>query len=498
MIDTILGFDVGTTSVKAGLFTVEDGRLLGIARAAYPTSRPRDGWVEQDPRDWTRAMAECWVDLARRVGAVRLRSIGICSQVNTHVLVDDSLSPLRPAIVWQDVRTEAVAAELDAQVAAAERTRLWGGPFTIDASFSLSRLEWLRRHERDTVEAARWLLQPKEYCVAAICGAVVTDTLSPIGLVGQDGAYVRGVTDLVEGSARLLPELRWFDELAGTTRAGNPVGLPEGVPVAVGTMDAWANVYGSGVTQPSQAIEVAGTSEIVGVLSDQAVPTPGVITFPTVRDRYLHAGPTQAGGDALAWAARCFGTSIEGILAEAARGLSDPQPIVFLPHLAGERAPLWNPEARGLFLGLSTSTELRHLALAVLEGVAFSARQLLEACEEAAGGPATDIRLSGGGARSADWNRIKASAHGRPLNLLAVLESGVLGAALMGAVAADLEANLEEAALRRVALAGQIEPELAESARLEHLYGVYRETYATLAGLFPKLAPTSSRGPAVG
>lgn len=491
MIDAVLGFDVGTTAVKAGLISLDDNRPLGMARRAYPTFRPEQGWVEQDPRTWIAAMADCWNQLSGTAGLVRLRAVGICSQVNTHLLVDADLSPVRPAIVWQDVRAAGEAAELDARISDAQRVDFWRGPFTIDASFALSRLQWIRRHEPTAAAAGRWLLAPKDYCVAVLCGVVVTDTMSPIGLVGADNRYILGVTDLVDGSAELLPPILPFDELAGYVKPGNPVGLPAGVPVAVGSMDAWGNVYGSGVVSPGQAMEVAGTSEIVGVLSNRSVPTPGVISFLPVRGNYLHAGPTQAGGDALQWASRCFGRTLEEVLSLAAEARVSAQAIVFLPHLSGERAPIWNADARGVFLGVSASTELKHLALAVLEGVAFSSRQLMEACESAAGTRVLEVRLSGGGAQSDLWNRIKASAQGRPLRVLRILDSGVVGAALMGAVAAGLEPSLEDAATRHVAISAEVEPEVDESARLEHLYGIYRESYQSLVDVFGRLQPNT-------
>jgi xylulokinase len=473
VIDAVLGFDVGTTAVKAGLISLDDNQPLGMARRAYPTLRREQGWVEQDPASWIAAMAACWDQLRRECSQIRLRAVGVCSQVNTHLLVGADLSPVRAAIVWQDVRAAGEAAELDARVSDAQRIAFWRGPFTIDASFALSRLEWIRRHEPTAAAAGRWLLAPKDYCVAA------------------DSRYISGVTDLVDGSAALLPPILPFDELAGYVRPGNPVGLPAGVPVAVGSMDAWGNVYGSGVVSPGQAMEVAGTSEIVGVVSDRAVATPGVISFLPVRGIHLHAGPTQAGGDALQWAARCFGIAVEDVLSLAAEARASAQAIVFLPHLSGERAPIWNPDARGVFLGVSASTELKHLALAVLEGVAFSARQLMEACESASGNRVGEVRLSGGGAQSDLWNRIKASTQGRSLKVLRILDSGVVGAALMGAVAAGLEPDLEDAATRRVAIASEVEPERDQSSRLDHLYGVYRESYQSLVGVFGKLQSRS-------
>ena len=495
--EAALGFDVGTTSVKAGLLWLDgddgDGRMVTVS-IPYPTARPRAGWAEQDPETWIASMAACWASLRERVGPVVLRSIGVCSQVNTHVVVDAALIPVHPAITWQDLRAAPEAAELDA-AAEGRREELWGGPFTADASFSLSRLAWLARHRPDAWAASRWILSPKDYAVTALTGEVVTDTISPIGVVGPDDRYIPGVLALMPGIDRLLPPLAAFDAPAGPTRRVNRVGLPAGIPVAVGTMDAWGSVYGSGLVRSGQAMEVSGTSEIIGVLSDRTVPTRGVISFAPVNGRYLHAGPTQSGGDALEWATRCFGVAIDELLALAADGRRDPQPVLFLPHLAGERAPLWNPHARGVFLGVTTSTELRHLALAVLEGVAYAARHLLGECVAAAGVPADEIRLSGGGAQSALWNTIKASVHGRPMQLLATRDSGLLGGALMGLVAAGVEADIESAAARRVTLAAQIDPDPEAVARLNDLYGIYRDTYAALVPVFNRLAGDTSIPP---
>lgn len=487
--DAALGVDVGSTSVKAALVWLDggDGEPVEVAGRPYPTSRPRPGHAEQRPEDWLDALAGCWADLLERVGVVRLRSVGVCSQVNTHVLVDAALAPVGPAITWQDLRCAAEATELDALVQDRRET-LWGGPFTIDASFSLSRVLWTARHDPDAFGRARWVLSPRDYVVAAITGEVATDTISPIGMVGADGRYIEAVAALVDGAASLLPPLRPFDSLAGLTRESNGAGLPPGVPVAVGTMDAFGNVYGSGLVVPGRAMEVAGTSEILGVVSDRGVPTPGVISFAPVHGLQVHAGPTQAGGDALQWASRALGMSPADVLAAAAAALEDPQPIVFLPYLAGERAPLWDPTARGTFLGITTATGTRHLALAVLEGVAFAARHLLGECETAGGIPIRSLRLSGGAARSATWNAIKASAHGRPIDVMATLDTAVLGAALMGMVAADLEPDLAVAAERYARVESTVRPDETHRARLDDLYGIYREAYGALRPLFGRIA----------
>ena len=255
-------------------------------------------------------------------------------------------------------------------------------------------------------------------------------------------------------------------------------------------MDAWSSIYGSGVVRAGQGAEISGTSEIVGLLSAQPGAADGVISFPPVRDRFLHAGGTQAGGDALRWIAELLGVSIPDALAAAAA--VEPQSLLFLPHLAGERAPLWNADARAVFLGMTSRTTAGHLVRAVLEGVAHAARHLRESCESAAGSRAETLRLSGGGAGSELWNQIKADAHRCTLEQVASTATGCLGAALMGGVAAGLADDLESWAEESVTVARAFTPNDAAADRLDRLHAVYRATYRALEQRFVELGAAAA------
>lgn len=482
-----LGFDVGTTAVKAGLLWLEGDEPMLTAARPIPTVRPRPGWVEQDPHAWSEAMAACWAELRATAGPLELCAVGVCSQVNTHLVVDERLRPLRPAITWQDVRGAAEASELDA-AADARRTELWGGPFTIDASFPLVRLLWLERHEPAHRAAASWLLLPKDYCIAVLTGEVASDGLSQVGLAGADGHYLDGVVELVPAARELLPPLRQPDETVALTRAGNPLDVPAGIPVATSTMDAWASFFGAGLLRAGRALDLAGTSEVVGVASRSAAPVAGIVSFPPVGGLNVHAGPTQAGGAALEWVAGLVSRSLPDALAAAEEAARDPQPVVFLPHLAGERAPYWNPDARGALIGLTTMTGPGQLVLATLEGVACAVRMLLEGCEQAAGLEAPSLRIAGGAARSTLWNQLKADATGRPVEVLDAIDVGVLGAALMGLVAAGLGTDVPALAEERVRVAATLDPRPEQRARLDDLYALYSQSYRALEPLFPRFS----------
>ena len=406
---------------------------------------------------WRGALRSALDDLGVREAA----AIGICGQVNTHVFVDVSGRPVCPAIAWQDTRPAPDGAELG-----------------VDASHPLARMAWLARVRPEAWTATRAILSPKDYLNLRLCGELATDPISPIGLVGPDGAYRADV------DASRLPPLRAPTDVLG--RAGEP--LP-GAVVVCGTMDAWGNLYGSGIVGPGGAMEVSGTSEIVAVLSAESRPTPGVVSFLPVDGLVLHAGPTQAGGDALRWLAGWSGLGIDGALAAAARAPAGSRGAIFLPYLAGERAPLWDASARGVFFGLTAAHGLEELARAVLEGVAFSARHLLEACEQAAGLHAASLRLSGGASRSDLWSQIKADVHGRPLERLETPHTGLAGAALLAGVGAGLLPSLREAAPAFARVGRVFDP---QPGPLDELYALYRELYPALRPLYERAAATKA------
>ena len=323
-----------------------------------------------------------------------MRGIGLTSQVNTHPFVDANGAPLAPAIVWQDGRAATEAAAIDAGITEAERLRWWGAPLPVDASHALARMRWASVHEPALWARTARVLLPKDHCLRALTGELVSDPLSNIGLVDLASGYADDLLARVPEARTRLPPLADMTDVAGRVRTDLPFA---GTPVAVGTMDAWAGLFGCGVTRDGTGLYLGGTSEILGIVSGRVLPTPGVLVMPPSHGITLHVGPTQSGGASVEWFCRLFGTTPGEMSAlAAAHPEDDPLPL-FLPHLQGERAPLWDADARGVFLGMDASTNRAALARSVLEGVALSARWLLDALESSAG-----VRLeamnAGGGA----------------------------------------------------------------------------------------------------
>lgn len=481
-----LGIDLGTTAAKAIAIGL-DGDVLGESSVAYVTYRTDDGLAEQHPQEWLDAI-ECALAEVLETQPIKPISVGVCSQVNTHVLVDEHLDAIGPAITWQDQRCASIARRLSEELGPAKIEQIWGGPFSIDASFSVCRYLWYRENQHDSVEQSSHLLSPKDFCVATLTGAVVTDELSPVGLIGPDGAYNNAVLALADGFAERQAEVAPFDALAGTTNGR--LGLPPGLPVSVGTMDAWGGIFGSGAVHPGMSFQISGTSEIVGVVSATPGTAEGIISFPPVKGRYVHAGPTQAGGDALRWVADLLSISVSDALEQAGRHSVPSAPLIFLPHLAGERAPVWNSQARGVWFGLTSQTDAPQLVHAVLEGVAFSARRIMERCREATSEPIGPVRLSGGATESRLWNQIKSNVLGLSAEVVSSPSTGAVGAALMGAAAHGGHGSLDDLADRLVGVTTVVEPSPAERPRLDDLYGQYCDLYETLLGSFERLSLT--------
>jgi xylulokinase len=466
--DLFVGIDVGTTSIKTALFDAE-GRVVAEVSRPYRTSRPAPGIVEQDPRDWTNGVLAGFDGVLIGHRAERVAAVGLCSQVNTDVFVDTYGRPVFPAITWQDNRAAPQAAELDATISAEERSSWWGAPLPIGASHVLARIIWMARQRPDLYTATRWVLTPKDYCLRALAGVAIADPMSNFFVVGRDLTYVDPLIARVPGARERLPPLRFFTDVVGEIELGSS---GKRAPVVAGTMDAWSGLFGAGVYKAGQGVYISGTSEILAVASAERVGAPGVVTFPSAAGLVVHAGPTQSGGDSLRWWGEAIGCDVAGVLDLASKADRCRRPLLFLPHLEGERAPLWDAELRGAFIGLDGRSRGPEHALAVLEGVALSARMLL-ASLDLAGGKVPRLLHAGGGARSDLWGQIRADCLGRPLDRVFYPDVGCLGAAILAAVGIGAYRSLADAISTMTRVERRFEPNPKMKARYDAMYETY-------------------------
>jgi len=480
----ILGIDVGTTSIKAGLINTR-GEMISSFTESYPTNRCANKIVEQNPDHWVELINKAIDKFVAEGYRHSIKAVGLCSQVNTHVFIDKNYKPLMPAVLWQDGRASKESTDLDALVSDEQKCAWWGAPMPIDASNVLSRMLWVSRHKPVLWEKTRWVLLPKDYCLLKLTGEVTTDPLSNIGLVDRELNYIDAVFDLVDGSAEKVAPLKAVTKTVGKMHRDSPL---SGIPVVSGTMDAWAGLVGAGGAKHGSSMYLSGTSEILGISSTTVVPTPGVVVFAPNDGIVIHAAPTQSGGDAKKW----FG-SINALSPEQMSELvgqtprTDTTPL-FLPQLEGERAPLWDADLRAVFIGMSRRTSLGDLARSVYEGVAFSARHAFETLQISSATISPFVSCGGGGFRSPVWNQIRSDIFGVELRTLATNEPGLLGASIIAGIAVGDYDNFEQANDAVSNHDRVYEPSTNANVTYNDLFGIYKDSITQNAQLTRRLA----------
>jgi xylulokinase len=465
----VLGIDLGTTEVKAGLVTL-DGRLLGLARAGYRTDTdPASGRAEQDPEAWWGAVTTIVRKLAADAGA-EIVAVGLDGHGPTLVAVDDAGRPTRPAIIWSDGRSAAEQAEL------AEATGLQGW-----ALAGLPAALWVERNEPAVAAATRWFLATWEFLAFRLTGVAATSLVAGQPYPSTDVLAAAGI------DPRRLPPPVVAGQVVGelTDVAGEQLGLRPGTPVVAGVVDAWASYHGAGMTAAGDALDPGGAGGGFGVYWDRPLVVPGSFsTIAPLPGLYSVGGAMAATGRAIDW----FRGSILGdaiptaaLLEEAATTPPGAAGVLFLPYLAGERSPLWDPTARGAFVGLSLAHGRGHLVRAIVEASALAIRHVAEPIL-AAGARVSDMRVCGGPARSEMWNQVKADVTGFPVEIPAILETAVVGAAILGASGIGAYADVRAAIQGMTSVARRLEPR-------PELRDLYDAAYQAYTSLHPAIAP---------
>jgi xylulokinase len=495
--DLLMGIDVGTNATKVAIFT-PGGKLIASAQGSYPTHRPRPLWVEQEPAGWWAALVAAMQELSAR-GEVDLSSIGaigVVGQTNGHVLLDANGQLLGTAIIWQDRRAAEQAEWLQRTFPPAERGRYLGVVLPLDSTTIPARYLWLKQNCPEKLEQTATILQPKDYLNYKLTGAIATDMVSCKTIVNLvTGEYDPDYFEKAGLALDRFPVPVQPTTLIGRTRGDPESGLPPGIPVVAGTIDAWGAILGSGVTEPGQAAECAGTSEVLSVIGKNIVLTDRFNVIPSF-DQVILNGPMQAGGGALDWFAEVIqpsGKQNRRQLYEAWFEAVESIPpgslgLVFLPYLQGERAPIWDSHARGAFVGLSASHQQPHLARAVLEGVAFNVRHVVETIESIGNTTVERIHISGGGASSDMWNQIKADVTERPLVRPQELETSVLGAAMLAGIGIGLYRGFIDASKRAVQYDREYTPDISKQDVYRSVFEVYKSLYPSLQTAFSRLS----------
>jgi len=486
----LIGLDIGTSNVKAGLFDA-NGQLLVRASAPIQLYLPQPGWVEQDPNDWWKGACKVLRQILNRVDPAEVVALGLSGQCPGHVLVAADFQPIGRAIIWRDQRAVEEAAWLNEHITPAQTQEWVGTDYLGGATCPPARLLWLKTHRRENWEEAVSVIQPKDFIALKLTGRTATDCHSAYCLANPEtGNYDARYFDFIGIPLAKMPKVLQPTDVVGevTRKASQQTGLGSGTRVIIGTIDAYCDNLAGGVIFNGRAVDVAGTSEIVSLGIEQRIYAAGVYPARIGDAGSFLCGPTQAGGDTLRWLADCFYSEFKGRInfermeQEAQSVPAGSEGLIFLPYLNGERAPLWDVNARGAFIGLTFAHRRQHCTRAVYEGVAFAIRHILEISEEAAGSKAEEVVVCGGGSRSSFWNQVKADVLQRPIRPTAVSETGCLGAAILASVGVGIHPGLKKACERMILFRDLLMPDRA-------LMKVYDAGYQLYRGLYPALMP---------
>ncbi|MEU7579845.1 FGGY-family carbohydrate kinase [Streptomyces sp. NPDC041068] len=475
----LLGIDIGTSSSK-GVLTRPDGTLVAQARREHTTSTPHPGRFEHDAEEvwWAdfRSLARELMDrlpAGEALAAVGVSGIGPCL-----LPTDAHGTPVRPAILYGvDTRAVAEIAEQDERYGPENIIRRCGSPLTSQAIGP--KLAWLRRHEPEVYGAtSRWYMA-SSYLVHRLTGRYVLDHHSASQCTPlYDLAARAWIAERCEEIAPGLrwPELVWPSDVVGgvTPEAEARTGIPAGTPVVAGTVDAWVEAAGVGVAAPGDLMLMYGTTMfLVGILAKPLTSPQLWGTAGAFEGTYCLAAGMATSGAVTGWLRDLTGTSYEQLTAEAAELPPGAEGLVMLPYFAGERTPLFDPDARGLVHGLTLRHGRGHLYRAALEATAYGVRHNLAAMSET--GAAADRLVAVGGGAHALWTRIVSDVTGRAQHLPRHTIGAAYGDAFLAAVGAGLAGPGDIAHWNPTVEV--IRPDAAASAVYEELYGLYRDLY---------------------
>ncbi|NPV08167.1 MAG: xylulokinase [Anaerolineae bacterium] len=503
----LLGVDIGTGGARA-LLIQEDGAPVASATSEYPLYQPRPQWAEQEPEDWWTGAVQAVRQVMARAGAdpAEVRALGLSGQMHGVVLLDGQNHVLRRSIIWADQRSQAQCDWITERIGAKRLVERTSNPAL--TGFSAPKLLWIRDNEPEIFERARKFLLPKDFIRLRLTGEYATEVSDASGtslfdVQGRDWAW--DVVDDLGLDRDLLPRAFESPEVSGrlTAAAAQETGLPPGLPVVGGGGDQAAGAVGNGIVETGIVSSTIGTSGVVFAFTDE----------PRRDDRgrlqtFCHAVPgkwhvmgvTQGAGLSLRWfrdnfgecevaAARWLDTDPYDLLArEAEQAPLGCEGLLWLPYLMGERAPVLDPEARGVLFGITARHDRAMVVRAIMEGVTYSLRDSLDIMRKEMQVPVRQIRASGGGARSSLWRQMQADVFGVETVALHVAEGPAYGVALLAAVGAGLYGSVAEACRETLRVTEVLNPVPEHSRAYESFYGIYTSLYSALKDKFHAMA----------
>ena len=502
-----LGIDVGTSGTKALVMNAR-GKVLATATAEHPIFAPHPGWSEQRPDDWWDSTVAATRAVVRKakLKPASVKGIGFSGQMHGLVITDAAGRPLRNSLIWNDQRTGPEAVQIERKVGGRKNLiKLVGN--AAQTSFTLTKLMWVRNHQPKLYDRIKHFLLPKDYVRLRMTGEYagdVSDMSGTLMLNQRTRKWSREIISKFGIDAAILPPVVESHEVAGvlTKAAAATLGLAAGTAVVAGGGDQPVGAIGNGVVADGLTSATMGTSGVVFTHARKYTTDPQsrVGTFcASVAGEYCLFGCILAAGGSFQWFRNTLGQAeitaakkrkvdpYELLTTEAAKAPAGCEGLFWLPYLTGERTPHGDPAAKACWIGIHSRTSRNELVRAVLEGATFGMNDAVQLLK-ARGLKIRQIRLSGGGARSAFWRQLQADIYGTTCVTINAEEGPAYGAALLAATGCGEFASIKQACAAAIKVTRTIRPLAGSKRRYAKLYGQYVRLYPALKDEFARIA----------
>lgn len=490
MKELLLGIDIGTSACKVAVFD-RTGKVLAQSNQAYQVYYPQNGWVEQDVNEWWNAICIGIKDVLsqKQVDADAICGIGVDGQSWSAIPVDEKGNVLSRTPIWMDTRARHICDRVKKEVGTEAIFKVAGNDFL--PSYSTPKMLWFKEEKTEVFNNTYKFLQSNSYVVYKLTGIMSQDYSQGYGIHFFDMNslnYDATLADKLGLSVDLVPDLYRCDEIVGevTRHAAEETGLKPGTPVVAGGLDAACGTLGAGVYQVGQTQEQGGQAGGMSICTNHALAHPKLILSPhVVPGLWLLQGGTVGGGGTLKWFRQEFGQdlSFDDLTSEAGKIPVGSDGVTFLPYMAGERSPIWNPDAKGVFYGLSFDKTRGHLIRAILEGVAFSLEHNLRTASET-GIDIGTLNAMGGSSNSVLWTQIKADVTGKTIQVPTSDTATTLGAALLAGVGCGIYQDYEEAVKQTIVITRTQEPNMKAHQTYQKSMELYLQLYRSLNDTF--------------
>jgi xylulokinase len=499
----LLGIDIGGTGAKTGVFSL-DGKLVGKGYGEYRLISTLPGQAEHDAESWWQATILAIRQAIEGIDSGKIISIGVgCT--NGLIAVDHQGKPMRPAIMLWDQRALSEVDQIRLVLGSERVFEMTGNPVAPGA-YSLPTMLWLKHHEPETFARCHKLMVPGGYLVARLTGEFTVDYSRACTTLLFDirkKMWCDPFLEALDIPKEILPRPLPSDAVAGwvTEEASHLTGLKTGTPVIAGCMDTIGASLGSGVMEPGECFVIMGTAaRVASPLGEPKFDHRFMNCTHVVSDRWLSIGAINGVGSSLRWVRDTFGQMEQNVAqltgqdaydlltAQAAQAPPGSKGLIYLPYIAGERTPIWDPYARGVFFGITLGHTRRDFLRSVLEGAAFAIRHVIGILEEEVGMDIRELRIGGAAAMSPIWNQIIADVLGKKVVSMTQSHTEVLGSAVLAGVSVGAYPDYATAMNSTVVSGREYTPDTKAHAAYERLFPIYKELYENIAHQFERLA----------